>query len=143
MTWKSHIAIGVAVTLPFNPTAVAVSSVGAIAPDLIEFVLKPFGIRLEHRGKTHYLINPLLIICFSSIFDYQNLVFWFGIGYLTHLLADSLTIAGIPFSPLSKNKFNLFGGKFRTGDFIEYIIAFSLLAVSVFVFIFINKRMYL
>jgi len=61
------------------------------------------------------------------------MIFWFGIGYLTHWVADSMTISGVPISPYDKHKIHLFGGKLRTGDMGEYIISFSLLAVAVFI----------
>ncbi|CAA6827678.1 MAG: Unknown protein [uncultured Sulfurovum sp.] len=59
--------------------------------------------------------------------DYHNFIFWFGIGYLTHWFADSLTVSGVPLGPNSKHRIHFFGGKFRTGDPIEYVISFGLL----------------
>jgi inner membrane protein len=76
MTWKSHIAIATAIALPFNPMAIPIAVIGSTAPDWSEWVLKFFGIRVQHRGATHYLYIPLLIIAFSFIFDYKNLIFW-------------------------------------------------------------------
>ena len=131
MTWKSHIVIAAAVTLPFNPSALAIAIVGSTAPDWSEWVLKFFGIRVQHRGATHYLIIPLAIILLSAFIDFKSLIFWFGIGYLTHWFADSLTISGVPISPYDNSRIHFFGGKLRTGEMMEYIIAFSLLAVSV------------
>lgn len=131
MTWKSHIAIATAVTLPFNPMAIPIAVAGSTAPDWSEWILKFFNIRVEHRGATHYLYIPLLIIAFSFIFDFKSLIFWFGIGYLTHWLADSLTISGVPLSHLDKHKINLFGGKLRTGQPTEYLIAYSFLGASI------------
>ena len=61
MTWKSHIAIATAITLPFNPMAVPVAVLGSTAPDWSEWILKFFGIRVQHRGATHYLYIPLLM----------------------------------------------------------------------------------
>jgi len=134
MTWKSHIAIATAVITPFNPALIPVVAIGSTAPDWSEWVLGFFGIKVQHRGATHYLVIPLLIIAFSFIFDFKNMIFWFGIGYLTHWVADSMTISGVPISPYDKHKIHLFGGKLRTGDMGEYIISFSLLAVAVFIF---------
>lgn len=131
MTWKSHIAIATAVTLPFNPIAIPVAVLGSTAPDWSEWILKFFGIRVQHRGATHYLYIPLLIIAFSFIFDYRNLIFWFGVGYLTHWITDSFTISGVPLSQFDKHRIHLFGGKLRTGQATEYLIAYSLLGVSI------------
>jgi len=131
MTWKSHIAIATACVLPFNPAALPAAIVGSTAPDWSEWILKFFGIKVQHRGATHYLIIPLGIIAASYIFDIKHLLFWFGIGYFTHWFADSLTISGVPISPYDNSRIHFFGGKLRTGEMMEYIIAFSLLAISV------------
>lgn len=131
MTWKSHIAIATAVTLPFNPSALPVAILGSTAPDWSELILKFFGINVAHRGATHYLIVPLAFLLFSAFIDFRSLVFWFGIGYLTHWFADSLTIMGVPLSPWDNSRIHFFGGKLKTGEMLEYIIAFSLLAVSI------------
>ena len=131
MTWKSHIAIATAVCLPFNPAMLPASILGSTAPDWSEWILKFFGITVQHRGATHYLIIPLAIIAFSFMFDFKSVIFWFGIGYFTHWFADSLTISGVPLSPYDNSRIHFFGGKLRTGEMLEYIIAFSLLAASV------------
>lgn len=131
MTWKSHIAIATAVTLPFNPMAIPIAALGSTAPDWSEWILKFFNIRVQHRGATHYLYIPLLIIALSFLFDYKNIIFWFGIGYLTHWIADSFTISGVPLSQFDKHKIHLFGGKLRTGQSTEYLISYSLLGLSI------------
>ena len=131
MTWKSHIAIASAVTLPFNPAMIPIASVGATAPDWIEHILKFFGVIVKHRGATHYLYIPILIILLSFLIDFQNMLFWFGVGYLTHWFADSLTISGVPVSQFDNHRIHFFGGKIRTGEPLEFVIAFGFLAVSV------------
>jgi len=147
MTWKSHIAISTAITLPFAPAAIPVAAIGATAPDWLEWVAKFFGVRVEHRKETHYLIVPLAIIAFSFVLDFKNLIFWFGIGYLSHWFADSLTRSGVPISPWDNNRIYFFGGKLVTGEVGEYIVAFSILAFSVLIFrsnilLFDNKNQY-
>jgi len=129
MTWKSHIAIASAVSIPFNPLYVPFAIAGSTAPDWIEYLLKFFGIRVRHRGATHYLYIPILIIIFSIFIEYDFLL-WFGIGYFTHWFADSMTVSGVPLSQFDNHKIHFFGGKMRTGDPLEYIIAFGLLATS-------------
>lgn len=131
MTWKSHIAIASACTLPFNPSALPFAVLGSTAPDWSEWILKFFGIQVKHRGATHYVIIPLGIIALSFFIDFKDLIFWFGVGYLTHWFADSLTISGVPLTPWDRSKIHFFGGKLKTGELLEYIIAFSLLAMSV------------
>jgi len=130
MTWKSHIAIASAVTLPINPAMLPLATVGATAPDWIEYILKFFGVIVKHRGATHYLYIPILIMITSILFK-SDLIFWFGLGYFTHWFADSLTISGVPISQFDNHRVHFFGGKIRTGEPLEYIIAFGFLAVSV------------
>jgi inner membrane protein len=124
-------AIGSACCLPFNPSALPMAIIGSTAPDWSEWVLKFFGINVEHRGATHYIIVPLFFILFSFIYDIKDLIFWFGVGYLSHWFADSLTISGVPLTPWDTSRIHFFGGKLRTGDLLEYVISFSLLAMSV------------
>lgn len=133
MTWKSHIAIGSALALPFNPICVPLCALGSTAPDWLEFVLKAVGYPVAHRTKTHYLIIPIVIILFAwLVYDFKGMILWFGIGYLSHWLADSLTVSGVPISPLDKSNFTLLGGRLRTGEPLEFIIAFGFLATSLF-----------
>jgi len=131
MTWKSHIAIATAIALPFNPTAIPFAILGSTAPDWSEWVLKFFGITVQHRGATHYLYVPLVIM-FIGLASY-DFIYWFGVGYFTHWFADSLTKSGVPLSQFDNHKIHFFGGKIRTGEPIEYIIAYGLLLFSVLV----------
>lgn len=43
------------------------------------------------------------------------LIATFAWGGLSHVLADSLTVSGVPFSPYSERRFHLHGGRLRTG----------------------------
>ncbi|EAH8125088.1 metal-dependent hydrolase, partial [Campylobacter coli] len=52
MTWKSHLAIGTAISLPFSPFGTPLAMLGSTAPDWIEWILKFFGIHVKHRGET-------------------------------------------------------------------------------------------
>jgi inner membrane protein len=134
MTWKSHSAIATAITLPFNVMGIVPATIGATAPDWIEYILNFLGFRVEHRRETHYLIVPLFIIILSFFIDYKNFIFWFGIGYLSHWFADGLTVSGVPVAPNSRHKIHFFGGSIRTGEPKEYVISFSFLLVSFLIF---------
>lgn len=128
--------------MPFNPALVPVAALGATAPDWSEWIGKFFGMHIEHRKQTHYLIVPVGIILLSAFIDYHSIIFWFGIGYLTHWFADSVTITGVPLSPWDTRKIHFFGGSLRTGEPIEYVYAFGILALSIFIFMpAINKIM--
>jgi inner membrane protein len=131
MTWKSHIAIATACTIPFNPALIPAAALGSTAPDWSEWILKFFGIQVQHRGITHYLYIPFLFILLSFVIDFKSIIFWFGIGYLTHWVADSLTPSGVPISQFDNHRIHLFGGRIRTGSFMEYILAFGFLLLVV------------
>ena len=131
MTWKSHIAIATACAIPFNPALVPAVALGSTAPDWSEWVLKFFGVQVQHRGMTHYLYIPVAIIILSFFLDFQNIMFWFGIGYLTHWLADALTPSGVPISQYDNHRIHFFGGKIKTGSFMEYILAFGFLLLVI------------
>ena len=49
------------------------------------------------------------------------------------MLADSLTVMGVPFSPHSDRRFHLFGGRLRTGAAGEYAVAWGLVAVCLMI----------
>lgn len=129
MTWKSHLAIAAAVTIPFNPALIPSALLGSIAPDLSEQVLKLFGIYVPHRGFTHYVYIPILFILLSFFLDFKDIIFWFGIGYFTHWFADSLTPSGVPISQFDNHRVHFFGGKIKTGSPFEYIISFGFLII--------------
>ncbi len=131
MTWKSHTAIATAISLPFNPVALPSAILGSVAPDLIEYILKFLGVHVAHRGPTHFVYIPLFIIFFSFLVDFQGLLFWFGVGYLTHWIADALTPTGVPISQFDNHRIHIFGGSIRTGSYMEYIVAFALLFFSI------------
>jgi inner membrane protein len=66
----------------------------------------------------------LLAIAFLGfVWDYHKICFGFAVGGFSHVLGDSFTISGVPFSPWSEARFHLFGGKLRTGNVEEYIVS--------------------
>ena len=131
MTWKSHIAIASACAIPFNPALIPAAALGSTAPDWSEWVLRFFGIHVEHRGFTHYLYIPVIFIVLSFFIDFQHILFWFGVGYLTHWFADALTPSGVPISQFDNHRIHFFGGKIKTGSFMEHILAFGFLLMVV------------
>jgi len=131
MTWKSHIAIATACAIPFNPALIPVAALGSTAPDWSEWIVKFFGIQVQHRGITHYVYIPIIFILLSFLIDFQGIIFWFGVGYLTHWVADALTPSGVPISQFDNHRIHFFGGKIKTGSMMEYIIAFGLLLVII------------
>lgn len=86
-----------------------------------------------HRGIVHSLFFALL---FGIIFWYFNKTVGLGIfvGYLSHLIGDGFSREGVnllyPFTKLELKGF------LKVGSFIEYILFFILLGLSLFLVIF-------
>ena len=103
LTKKTHMLMGIAVTIPFvnwsNAILLPIAIIGSFAADLDCIV------SLKHRGITHTL---LALICSSgalSLMDYRLGLLW-GINYATHLILDSFTTSGVPIIyPISKKHY--------------------------------------
>jgi len=96
--------------------------VGVLIPDLD---IRP---RKLHR-KLFHNIWVLMIFLFlgfiSGIFFNREVAIIFSIGFLSHLIGDSLTHSGVmPLWPIKKPKFN---GPIKTGGLGEYLIVLVLL----------------
>jgi len=95
--------------------------VGVLIPDLD---VKP---RRYHRKLFHnlWVLVIFLFIGFSlNVFDREGGII-FSIGFVSHLIGDSLTHKGImPLWPVKKPKFN---GPIKTGGLGEYLIVLLLL----------------
>lgn len=61
-------------------------------------VLRIFGV--GHRGLTHYGLTGLAVLLISTLLGgrlgYGDVGLAFGLGYLSHLLADAMTLSGAP-----------------------------------------------
>ncbi len=136
MKWINHIIISGAATAIFDPKMVPVAILGATAPDWIETVgNKFFNAHIKHRQDTHYPIIWIMgMLCAVFLWDFQGMLFWFCFGGLSHCITDAMTVTGIPVGPWSDRRFHLFGGRFRTGDPIEYFIAFGFAGCCMFLY---------
>ena len=85
--------------------------------------------RIKHRTITHYFSVWLVGWIGFSVLDPTGIIAAFCYGGFTHVFVDSMTIAGVPFSPLSDRRFHLFGGRLRTGDPAEYFISFGVIVI--------------
>lgn len=133
MKWFNHIAIAASTTAVVAPALVPVAILGSTAPDWLEWVLKALGKRVKHRTVTHVVVYWVALMLFGLlVWDWRGVIAAFGYGGLTHVLADSLTIAGVPMLPTSERKFNLAGGRLRTGGGGEYIVAGGIAVVCFF-----------
>src|SRR3989344_7947276 len=103
------------------------SKIGRRFPIISKLINLLFG----HRGIFHSIFPPLILL---FAFWYLNL-FYIGlavfIGYLTHLIGDSLTLEGINFLyPFSSFRIK---GLIRTGSLIESLLFFILLGFDILI----------
>ncbi|MFL0198287.1 metal-dependent hydrolase [Clostridium sp. WILCCON 0269] len=110
MTKKTHVAVGVAVTLQIitlNPIA-SIGVLGAIAPDW------DMMLGIKHRTTTHSLIALFISTIIITLLNTKIGLVW-GLNYSIHLFLDSFTKMGVPFLYPFKN--NYYGLKLiRTGQ---------------------------
>lgn len=88
---------------------------------------------LPHRGPTHWLLTALLLTgVAAAVCRTQNLpdLLWqtFGIGYLSHLLADVCTESGVKLlAPFYPRPLNVPFLRVRTGTWTEQLFVYALL----------------
>jgi len=129
MTWATHTFFAFAsaniLGLPVIPAVL-----GSTSPDWSEDFL---GIK-EHRGITHYVVLWVLAFVLAGglwLWLRHDVLLWlvaFIYGGLTHLLLDSLTVAGVPLG-VGRVRVRI-AGLIRTGKLSEWVF----LAVLVFAF---------
>ena len=131
MKWINHLAIAGATTAVINPVLVPVALLGSTSPDWLEPIIKATtGQDVKHRGVTHYVAVWIAALAFALLlWDFHGLLAAFAWGGLTHVLADSMTVSGVPFAPHSDRRFHLFGGRLRTGESGEYAVAWGIVAI--------------
>jgi membrane-bound metal-dependent hydrolase YbcI (DUF457 family) len=94
---------------------------GVLIPDV------DMKIRKFHRKLFHNIWILIILLFLGFIFGIFNrtAAIIFSIGFLSHLIGDSLTHKGImPLWPIKKPKFN---GPLRTGQIEEYLLILVLL----------------
>ena len=97
---------------------------GSTAPDWLEWLSGLLGRKVKHRTTTHvvtYWVAAMLF--FGLLWDFHGIGLAFAYGGFTHVFADSLTIMGVPLLPGSDRRTNLFGGRLRTGEMGEFVVA--------------------
>lgn len=135
-------------TISFIP--VIISLISAILPDIDEpqsyigrrlrLISNIFKALFGHRGFTHSILS-MLIFGFIFYLSFVNTgifpfyyIWYFVIGYSSHLLGDLVTKSGIPlFSPFSSKKIAL--KFFATGSSGEKFVILGLLSVTIYFFI--------
>ena len=131
MRWYNHTLLAAAPAALIAPAMLPAVVLGATAPDWLEWLLKALRHPVKHRGPTHWLTVWLVVLMLGAVLPgwTGGVVLAFGWGGLSHVLADALTVSGVPFSPLSERRFHLLGGRLRTGGAGEYGIAWGVVLV--------------
>jgi len=104
--------------------------VGSILPDIDEHKSKAAQLSgilgnivsffAKHRGIFHSFLFPFLVCGILAYFWSYPYALAFFIGYLAHLIGDSLTPMGIPvFYPFSNWKLR---GPFKVGSWMEWVL---------------------
>ena len=124
---------------------IAILLIASIIPDIDSYKskigkkIKPLSflinIFLGHRGIFHSLFLLILISFVIAIVKTEPAIAFF-IGYLSHLLLDSLTPEGVMFFyPFSKKRTK---GFIRTGSLFENIFFFILIILCYIQFLLVN-----
>ena len=95
---------------------------------------------IPHRGPTHWLVTAAVVVggvaYLAQLFGLPPVVpVAFGAGYLSHLLADAVTVAGVPLlGPLSGRSVRFLPKPIalRTGGAAEYVFVSFLMAGYMF-----------
>lgn len=113
------ILFGLILNFPLHMSLFAFA--GVLIPD-IDIKIRKFHRKLLHN---FWALIILLFIGFTLQIFSRTAAIVFSIGFLSHLIGDSLTHRGImPFWPFKKPKFN---GPLTTGGIGEYLLIIVLL----------------
>jgi membrane-bound metal-dependent hydrolase YbcI (DUF457 family) len=160
MKRATHILLGAAVAMPIAASSSPAIALGAVwwgmvgggYPDWFD-LRSDFSRRLKHRGSSHSLllgaafafalwwVLGLVADQFAAIrLSHQAIDSWaiaFGVGFLSHIVADACTRAGVqPFLPFIKDKVWILppwlrGKSEGTPDTIARVIAVVVIVASV------------
>lgn len=153
MNYKTHVLSGLLVGGVFllkeaDPQIylLPASAVGALIPDIdepqsyagrkIKVVSKMIKSVFGHRGITHsFLGMGIISLLIYFLLDYFNLSFkiltMFNLGYLSHLLTDLITKAGVPLLYPYKKKIRI--PLIRTGGKLEFVFRTIVSAALLFI----------
>jgi len=151
MLWKTHVAFGILsalAVLPFLMPAnlflfFSVVILSSILPDIdhtkskisskIPIIPSIIQLFFKHRGIIHSLPFMALVAYIVNIFLGRELAIAFLVGFLSHLIADGLTISGINFlHPFAQLRLQ---GFVETGSITEtffFILLIFIMAIVLF-----------
>ena len=147
MKWVNHKAVGFALGLVITGNIFVAAGSAALStiPDMIE---GPDELKvLKHRGNSHniwfwlptFILPPIATFFFAPLLAtqaepmktvitphilYLAATAW-AIGIISHLLADAMTVSGVPVSLDGKRKLAL--KLFKTGEYREHLMAAAIL----------------
>jgi len=139
MMFKTHLAFSILVVLLILIFFIFLIAVSSSFPDIdsdkskigrkLPLISKIINLIFGHRKFFHSVFIPLILfLALYTIGFYISLAIF--IGYLTHLLGDSITNEGImPFYPLSK--FNI-SGLLKTNSILEFLLFLTFSSLSLF-----------
>jgi|TARA_Y100000294_G_C8558225_1_gene338004 inner membrane protein len=148
--YYTHLAFGLLVSLlsiEFFPIKnkilfIIIATFFSILPDIDEsrskigrknkIISKTINFIFGHRGFIHTIYIPIIIFILFNLIN-TDIAYAALIGYLSHLLGDSLTKAGItPLYPLINKRIN---GFLKTNSFFEKIIFLALILANLYLII--------
>ena len=104
MTKKTHVAVGIAATLPIIVSYSPIAAIGLLAAIVPDWDMR---LGIKHRTITHSLIALLISTIVIILCNFSIGLVWF-ISYTSHLILDSFTKMGVPLFYLSnKNYYGL------------------------------------
>lgn len=143
----SHIAVGAALWAvtaraagleAAEPQALGAAALGALLPDIdhpqswagrkMRVVSIPLSMLVGHRGVTHSALAILGCLALLAVMGVGWLAAPVVVGYLSHLLADSLTPSGVPLLWPNKRRFSL--NLCRTGSVVEIALVAAIVAAG-------------
>lgn len=145
MMAATHVLAGVAAWtggcmlagVPAEPAALTAAGLGALLPDIdhpqswfgrrVRAVSVPIALVFGHRGITHSLLA--LVVCLAGLLllGRDAVAAPVIVGYVSHLLCDSMTVGGVPLLWPWRRNFGL--RLVRTGSVVELAFAAGLLVV--------------
>ena len=137
VTFMSLFYLGIFIGTIFPDIDEPESYIGRKLP-VISHILSIF---IEHRGITHYLLIPLLILTFNFLYVEEQstkiVIYAFAIGNICHDVGDLLTKGGIrgfffPLMPTTTIGLLPKFLRFRTNSLVEYIFMIFLIGLNVY-----------
>ncbi len=144
MKRSTHILFGVSLSIiVLNPEPeslvyiIVMSVIGSYIPDA--------DLRIKHRMLLHNLLTLLLfsillyyILTYISFYNPLLLIISFDIGFVSHIILDMFTYAGVSlFYPFSKKRYRI--AKLRSDSQLANILFSTIALLLIFVWAYYNK----